>query len=388
MPAGFETVFPPDDTGRTTYERFRYQAHVAFRFCLEAATCGDVLAIVCEHFEDVAVERSDGWRLMQIKTRDAELGPWRLGDLLGQSGALRGLYRTHEALNDLNGGSHDCRLEARLEGALARGDQAEALTFQGDGATSDVIDRCAQRLEITAAEAADFLSKVTVIDHEPPREVVAAVMRDLLRRAAPGLSGVQVDAIYQTVFSKIEDAMEGKLLADQFPAMLVQPTTADEAAQKLVEAKRLDRDTLVDLFGELTASKALLDQIADPALLTATALERKLRLAGADDAVVEDAKTLRANAAIREAEILSASYSGQEALLGDVRARLTIVANSVAATAGDPPGPTVWAGVMSRLPAEAQSVDQSRLFDADQMLLLGELCQMSDLCDFGWGGDA
>lgn len=388
MPAGFETVFPPDDTGRTTYERFRYQAHVAFRFCLEAATRGDVLAVVCEHFEDVAVERSDGWRLMQIKTRDAELPPWKLGDLLGQSGALRGLHRTHKALNDLNRGSHDCRLEARLEGAVAHGDQAEALTFQGDGATRDVIDRCAQRLEITAAEAADFLSKVTVIDHEPPRELIAAVMRDLLRRAAPGLSGVQVDAIYQTVFSKIEDAMEGKLLADQFPAMLVQPTTVDEAAQKLVEAKRLDRDTLVDLFGELTASKALLDQIADPALLTATALERKLRLAGADDAVVEDAKTLRANAAIREAEILSASYSDQEALLGDVRARLKIVANSVAATVGDPPGPTVWAGVMSRLPAEAQSVDQSRLFDADQMLLLGELCQISDLCDFGWGGDA
>jgi hypothetical protein len=43
---------------------------------------------------------------------------------------------------------------------------------------------------------------------------------------------------------------------------------------------------------------------------------------------------------------------------------------------------------MSRLPAEAQSVDQSRLFDADPMLLLGELCQISDLCDFGWGGDA
>jgi hypothetical protein len=388
VPAGFETVFPPDDTGRTTYERFRYQAHIAFRFCLEAATGGDVVAVVCEHFEDVAVERSHGWRLIQIKTRDAELPPWKLGDLLGKGGALRGLYRTHKALNDLNGGTHDCGLEARLEGAVARGDQAETLTFQGDGPTSEVVDRCAQRLDITAAEAADFLSKVTVIDHEPPRELIAAVMRDLLRRAAPGLSGVQVDSIYQTVFSKIEDAMEGRLLADQFPAVLVQPTTAEEAAQKLVEAKRLDRDTLVDLFGELTASKALLAQIADPSLLTATALERKLRLAGAEDAVVEDAKTLRANAAIREAEVLSASYSDQEAVLGDVRARLKIVANSIAATAGDPRGPTVWAGVMNRLATEAQSVDQSRLFDADQMLLLGELCQISDLCDFGWGGDA
>jgi hypothetical protein len=251
-----------------------------------------------------------------------------------------------------------------------------------------VIDRCVQRLEIENSEAGEFLARVTVIDHEPPRELIAAVMHDLLRRAAPGLSGAQIATIYKAVFNQIEDAMEGKLLADQFPAVLVQPSDADEAATKLVAAKRLDRDTLVALFGPLTASKALLDQIADPAMLAATALERKLRLAGAPDPVVEDAQRLRAHAAIREAEVLSATYGDQAAILGDVRARLKIVGNSVAATAGDPPGPEVWAGVMSRLAAEAKAVDQSGLFDADAMLLLGELCQVSDLCEFGWGGDA
>jgi hypothetical protein len=243
-------------------------------------------------------------------------------------------------------------------------------------------------LNIDKPAASEFLATVTVIDHEPPREFIADVMRDLLRRAAPGLSGVQVGALYKQVFTKIEDAMEGKLLADQFPALLFQPANADEAAEKLVAEKRLNRDTLVALFGPLTPSKALLAQIADPALLAATALERKLRLAGVADPVIQDAKNLRANAAIREAEVLSASYAGQDEVLGDVRARLKIVGNSVAASAADPPGPAVWQGVMSRLATEGGAVDKAGLFDGDQMLLLGELCQVSDLCEFGWGGDA
>jgi hypothetical protein len=122
MPAGFEATFPPDDTGRVTFERFRYQAHVAFRFCLEAAAGGDVQAFVCEHFEDVAVQLIGGWRLAQIKTRDPELGPWRLSDLLARRGALRALHRTHQALAELDD-TDTCRLEARLEGAIARDDE-------------------------------------------------------------------------------------------------------------------------------------------------------------------------------------------------------------------------------------------------------------------------
>lgn len=121
----------------------------------------------------------------------------------------------------------------------------------------------------------------------------------------------------------------------------------------------------------------------------ATALEGKLRRAGATDQIVADAKVLRANAAIREAEVLAAAISDVSPSLADVRARLKVMANSVvAASHAAPSGPTVWAAVMARLGPEGAAVDPRGLFHADQMLLLGELCQISDLCEFAWGGDA
>ena len=385
---GFESVFPPDDTGRVTFERYRYQAHLAFRFCLEAATDGDVDAVVCEHFEDIAVLRAGGWRLSQIKTRDPELGPWRLSDLLGRRGALRGLHRTYRALRDLSDGP-ECLLEARLEGAVARDDLLQRMRPLGDGPNQEIVNRCCDRLEIEEDEARAFLERVTVFDRESPRDLVRAANLDLLRRAAPGLSGAQVQEIYDRVFARIESAMEGDLLGDAFPAALIQAETATEAATALLAAKRLDRETLTGLFGPLDPPVGLLREIADSDALAASALEGKLRRAGALDDIVDDAKTLRANAAIREAEVLAGTLGDFGPALEDVRARLKVIANSVVAvTQTEPPAPAVWAAVMARLAAEGAAADPRRLFHSDQMLLLGELCQVSDLCEFGWGGDA
>jgi hypothetical protein len=385
VPAAFEAVFPPDDTGRLTFERFRYQAHLAFRFCLQAAVSQEVEAIVCEHFEDVAVQHADGWRLMQIKTRDAELGPWRLSDLLARRGALRALYRTHTALTELDG-TGSCRLEARLEGAIARDDEARSLTPLGDGPTEAVLERCAERLQVTEEQVRAFVARVTVFDHEPPRDLIVAANLDLLSKAAPALTGQQLREIYKTVFERIQAAMEATLLADQFPAALLRPGNVGEAAAALVEAKRLSRELLVDLFGSLQATPALLRQITDPALLIATALERKLRLAGSPDDIVRDAQGLRAQAVIREVELASSSLSDPAPTLTDVRERLRLIGNSVAATVNaDPPGPDVWAGVMSRLATERQAIDPAGIFHSDQMLLLGELCEVSDQCEFEWG---
>src|SRR5262249_26815078 len=105
--------------------------------------------------------------------------------------------------------------------------------------------------------------------------------------------------------------------------------------------------------------------------------------------VVTDAKVLRANAAIREAEVLAGAIGNMGPALADVRARLKVVGNSVVgASNAAPPAPGVWAAVMARLAPEGAAVDPRGLFHGDQMLLLGELCQVSDLCEFAWGGDA
>src|ERR671919_692299 len=99
MTEGPLSVTPPDDTGSDTFRRFRYQAEVAFPFCLDTALIGNVISVIPEHLEDLAIEFADGsWRIIQIKTRDPGQAPWTLATLLGgDGGAFRSLLRTHRA---------------------------------------------------------------------------------------------------------------------------------------------------------------------------------------------------------------------------------------------------------------------------------------------------
>lgn len=71
------TSSPPDDSGTDAYQRFAYQAHVAFWFCVRCYFDGDPVAVYCEHWEDLLVEYTERLRFTQIKTRDPGRGPWR-----------------------------------------------------------------------------------------------------------------------------------------------------------------------------------------------------------------------------------------------------------------------------------------------------------------------
>ena len=108
---------PESDAGSDTVARFRYQAEVTFPLCLECALGGDIVAVIPEHFEDIAVEYGTRWRFLQVKSRNPERGMWKLADLLGEGGALRSLYRTYQQTRDV-----DATLEVLLEGASQRGD--------------------------------------------------------------------------------------------------------------------------------------------------------------------------------------------------------------------------------------------------------------------------
>ena len=139
---------PPDDAGSDTFRRYRYQADVAFPFCLDCALLGNVAAIVPEHFEDIAVELRDGsWILIQVKTRDADQPPWTLALLLGESGPLRSVLRTHRALEGFEG---QLRYELRLEGGLRVDDPAYELTDGGPPLGPATRSTCARRLGISS----------------------------------------------------------------------------------------------------------------------------------------------------------------------------------------------------------------------------------------------
>lgn len=377
---------PPDDSGTDAFKRFGYQAHIAFLFCLACYFERDVVAVYCEHWEDLLIEYSDRLRFVQIKTRDAGRGPWKYRHLLDNGGALRSLLRTHRALETLHE-AREIEYEIRLEGAVDSADEdISQLAVGGGGATDEMCKRCAERLEIDSAEAKALLARVAVQANQPSRTLIEARNRDLLRASAGHLSANELKEIYDATVALIKLAMQADLLANAWPQAILEPSTAEEMAQQRARAKRIDRDLLIPILGRLEGGdQRLLVEITDPDRLQATALERKLIAAGASAELVTRAKQFRAQAAIRVAEIRGSSVDA-DALLGDLHMRLLNTAETVTdIVVGDAPAAEVWSELEQRLRSTPQAFDPRRLLGQDHLLLLGEVCQLSDECKFWWG---
>lgn len=185
---------PPDDSGSDAFRRFSYQAHVVFPLCLRLYFLGDIVAIYCEHWEDVLVEFTDRLRFTQIKTRDAGRGPWKYRHLLDEGGALRSLLRTHRALAAL-GETRRVEYDICLEGAADSADEIMRLVIGGDDASDAMCQTCADRLEIPEVEARSLLERVTVTPNLPPRTMIAASNRDLLRLRAGHLPANELTGV-------------------------------------------------------------------------------------------------------------------------------------------------------------------------------------------------
>src|SRR5436190_10554784 len=151
------TLIPPDDSGSDTFARYCYQAYHAFPLCLECALGREIRAVIVEHVEDILVEYEDRWRFIQVKTRDPELGPWKLSDLLTKGGALHSLYRTYRVAGQAN-----CTLEVHLEGAVRRSDALTAFVERRSVAPA-ATSRIAKALGCSASTCRRFLKRVTVL---------------------------------------------------------------------------------------------------------------------------------------------------------------------------------------------------------------------------------
>lgn len=378
---------PPDDSGSDAFQRYAYQAHVAFPFCLSSYFVGDVVAIYCEHWEDLLVEYVDRLRFTQIKTRDGGRGPWRYTHLLDESGALRSLLRTHRALEDVTV-DRPIEYDVRLEGAVDSGDdQIKRLLVGGDGANDEMCERCANRLEIEGNTARALLARVTVRPDQPSRTLIAGRNRDSLRLPGGHLTAGELSDIYDAVINLIKRAMEADLLADDWPQAIVEPQTTEEIAEQSARAKRIDRELLQPILSRLECDdQPLLAAITDPDRLRATALELKLETAGASPELVARAKQFRAQAAIRVAEVRGRSLYDVEAVLGDLHMRILDAAESVGeAVQVEPPAAAVWNQLGQRLSANANAYDPRGVLGQDHLLLIGEVCQLSDECRFRWG---
>jgi hypothetical protein len=377
------SITPPDDSGSDTFARFRYQAYVAAPFALICAIGGDVRSVVLEHVEDIAVEYADRWQFIQVKTRDAGLRRWRMQDLCGDRGGLRALLRGYRAVGQINA-SH----ELWLEGGLERGNAAEKLLDPAGRANPAIHADVAHRLGIDETECAGFMARLRVRANLPGRDDIGDRVFRLLSSQAPSVASGAIERMENELIALLCQAMAADLtLGDDWPAVVIRPTRPADVDAK-VEAKRVTQEMLSVILGALVRHpQPLLRRFLDTELPTATVLEEKLLAGGATDAVVSDAKQLRFQASLREATKAAASLYEDDSLLEDVRARLQLRVHAAlgGATGESRPAVRIWRDLMDVLSTQAHHIDANGMFGQDPDLLLGEICEMSDLCQVDWG---
>lgn len=380
-----EQLEPETDAGTETLRRFRYQALLTLPLCLECALGDRILKVIPEHLEDIALSYSGRWRFLQVKSRNPELGLWTLGDLTGSGGALHSLYRTYQQTLGV-----EVSLELILEGAASARNPIKYLSPRGDHAHPDLVTTVAQALEIDDTEAISFLSRVTVASHVASREEIEATNHHLIHEHARQLSHDVVTEIHGRLVNVIEDAMRAGALGADWPAYVTHPADVPAEFAERLSAKTLARDQLRDLVAPITTSpRPLLRRMAEISPSPISDLERKMVSAGADTALIFDARTLRMNVIGHLQRRLSADMFTIDEQLEDLKERVLIHANSrrslhrTSAT----PAVLIWNDLLPLFSQHAANIDPDRVLAQDPMLILGELCDLSDECVFDWGYD-
>ena len=371
------------DWGSDTLERFRYQAEVTLPYLLSALLSqNDILAVIPEHMEDIALETTTGWRFIQVKTRDPERGLWTASELFSKgSGALRSLYRTYR----LTEGT-DHSLELVLEGAIKTSDLIGSLRPHRD--RSQLVQIVMDRLGATRASAEDFLRRVTLNESSPHRSTIHATNGRLLHECTQSLTLPELEALHNSLLQEIERAMRCQRLSSLWPRSVVHPQNRSTVMEERLSAKTLDANRLSWFVEQLTREeRPLLKRFVEPGSGPVSPLTQKLVLGGAPDGLIQRARILQANAHHQRYVRASQDLTAKDVFRADLHERILTYAETAAALSESSARPAVemWEYLLDKFDRNAGNIDRNNLVRADPMLLLGESCILADQCDFNWG---
>jgi Cap4 dsDNA endonuclease len=371
---------PPDDTGTDTLIRFRYQAQLALPFCLACACKEKVRSVIMEHFEDIVVEYDDYWHFIQVKTRNPERGQWKLTDAID---GLTSLYRAFNKTSHL-----EAKYSLFLEGAISARDDLNALTCIPTNISEDLVQKVYQKLDIEESKCRAFLQVVAVHPNQPSRANITSHNIHLMGRVSASTSIYEIESLEKKLTDEILRAMSCDRLDNLLYHYIKKVEDLQHDIKSKVDAKRLNAENIIDILGSLTdGDYPLLSRITDLNAPTPTNLEKKLIAGGATERIIKDAKNLRANAYVREAEIFACGFLDQEDKITDVQLRIQTLTNSIVENhdESEKPAKVIWRTVLNELTQKRESVDPNRIYKQDPYLLLGAACGLSDECRIDWG---
>lgn len=375
-----------DDTGAVTFERFRWQAKLAVRAWLGTLASGGVVAVVCEHVEDLAFIEVAGFCFAQLKTRDK--GSWSVAKICAEDHAVDRLAASYLLAETAGIVSHS-RFEVWLEGAPSEAKETTDFFKDPKSATAG-IKRKIREFGLQGAQVDDFLSRLSVHCHQPARPSIDAVVIRLIGAIWPALTLHQAERLYESLLRAAEAAqgatatppsireVMSAALADLSNSELLQPIASKclTVTQARALCPPLPTDTDQDLLNRAATGEASL-------------LELKMVRAGASDDTIQSALLARADAEVAATQG-RASGSMTEELEEAFDSRLLASAHSVAAAAAaagvalSRPGEYVYHTLMGS-PANTAALDIDGFYRRDPRLVVGHLCGVSDQCRYGWG---
>ena len=165
-----------DDTGSVTFERFRWQAKLAVRAWLGTLAGDSVIAVVCEHVEDLAFIEISGFRFAQLKTRDK--GSWSVAKICAEDHAVDRLVTSYLSA-ETAGIVHLSRFEVWLEGPPSEAKETTEF-FKDPTSASAETRRKIRQFGLQSAKLHDFLGRLSIHCNQPARPSVDAVIIRLI----------------------------------------------------------------------------------------------------------------------------------------------------------------------------------------------------------------
>jgi len=193
--------------------------------------------------------------------------------------------------------------------------------------------------------------------------------------------------LYDRILMVIFEAMQAKALSPKWKETFLSKGVFRGKAVTAFLQKRLLKEHFTS-FAEVlsTPPQPLLKRMIDGREPLLTQLEQKLIMGGASAEIIEHAKILRANASQREYEVLAGDMF-DDGVMDDLRTRLLIRAHGLIDEhgTGRKPAATIWNHLLQVLSQQCAVIDSRGVFTKDPDLLLGQICNLSDQCQSGWG---